>query len=134
MRLGFLAASLVVVASLASAGSGRARRPELSLRATPRVALSPSGVVFMAELRGGHDIEDFHCPALEWDWDDGTRSAHEGDCEPFQPEVGIERRFSARHLYRGPGNYTPRLTLSRAGRSIAAATVTITVRGFGSPD
>lgn len=134
MRVGVLAASLVVTASLVSAGSARGPRPQLSLRATPRVALSPSGVVFMAELRGGHDIEDFHCPALEWDWDDGTRSANEGDCEPFAPEAGIERRFTARHLYRGAGNYRPRLTLSRAGRSIAAATVTITVRGFGSPD
>jgi hypothetical protein len=131
MRCGTLSVCLVLAASLASASS-RPQRPQLSLRASPRVGISPSGIVFVAELRGGDDSEEFHCPAVEWDWDDGSRSAAEGDCAPFETGAEIDRFFSARHLYRGPGNYTARLTLRRAGRSLAAATITVTIRGIGS--
>jgi phosphate-selective porin len=134
MRVGVLAAGLVVAASLADAGHGAGSQPQLSLRATPRVGLSPTGVILTGQLQGGEDVEEFHCPALEWDWDDGSRSSSEEDCGPFQAGSGIARRFSARHLYRGPGSYRARLTLSRAGRAVAAATVMITVRGPDSPD
>jgi hypothetical protein len=113
----------------------RARKPRLELRATPRMAFSPVMVLATAELRGGETAEEFYCPALEWEWDDGARSSQEGDCPPFEPGVEMERRFTAEHAYRAPGVYTLTVRLKRSDRAIAAATTTVHVRGgLGQPD
>jgi hypothetical protein len=93
------------------------------------MAFSPASVLVVAELRGGEDHEDFYCPELEWDWGDGTRSAHEADCAPYEPGAALERRFSARHAYHVPGSYRVKLTLRRASRPVAAATVSLMVHG-----
>jgi hypothetical protein len=125
--------ALLLTLALAAAGSasagGGTQRPRLDLRATPRVAFPPVVVFVMAELVGGEDLEDFHCPGVEWDWDDGSRSAHEADCEPFSPGTTLDRRFAAHHVYRGPGEYNIRLSLRRAGRLVSAASARVLVSG-----
>lgn len=108
---------------------GKAKRPRLDLRASPKVALSPVEVLITGQLKGGADLEEFYCPGLEWDWGDGTRSAHESDCAPFESGAELERFFSARHAYRSPGAYNVRLTLRRANRTVAVATVAVAVHG-----
>lgn len=131
-HLGGCAAVAMVLcfAAVAVAGQGgRAKRPRLDLRASPRVAFSPVEVVVIAELTGGADMEDFYCPGLEWDWGDGSRSARESDCAPFEPGASLDRLFSERHVFRAPGVYTVRLTLRRADRSVAAASVAVSVHG-----
>jgi hypothetical protein len=136
MRFGSSLVSLLLVAlaAAATAGEGRnAKKPRLDLRASPRLALTPVDVIAVAELVGGDEIEDFYCPAVEWDWGDGARSAHEGDCPPFEPGMAMDRRHSARHAYRRPGEYSVRVTLRRVGRALAAATTLVTIRG-GLPD
>ena len=107
----------------------RARKPRLELRATPRMAFSPVRVLATAELRGGEDGEDFYCPALEWEWDDGGKSSQESDCPPFAPGVALERRFTAEHAYRAPGVYNVTLRLKRSDKAIAVASTTVHVRG-----
>lgn len=104
------------------------RRPRLDLRVTPRMAFSPAFVLTTAELVGGHDSEDFHCPALEWDWDDGSRSVHEEDCAPFDASSPMERRFTAQHAFRQAGEYTVKVTFRRANRTLAVQTVKVIVR------
>jgi hypothetical protein len=130
MRFGSSLAGLLMVALTAAptAGEGRpAKRPRLDLRATPRLAQTPVDVLVVAELVGGDEIEDFYCPAVEWDWGDGARSAHEGDCPPFEPGMFMARRHSARHAYRQPGEYSVRVTLRRVGRALAAATTLVNI-------
>jgi hypothetical protein len=134
--VGPLLASFVVSSFTAApsvAGSqGRVRKPRLELRATPRMAFSPDLVLVTAELRGGVVDEEFYCPALEWDWDDGGKSGQESDCPPFQPGMELERRFTAEHAYRRAGVYQVRVKLKRANRSVAAASTTVHVRsGLG---
>jgi hypothetical protein len=131
-----LAMSALALASLAGAAEpARARKPRLELRATPRMALTPVTVFVTAELRGGDEAEDFYCPSLEWDWDDGGRSVHEADCPPFRPGMELERRFTAEHAYHRPGSYSVKITLRRAARALAAATTLVEVRsGFGGPE
>jgi len=131
-----LAMSAVALAPLAGAADqARARKPRLELRASPRMALMPVTVLVTAELRGGDEAEDFYCPSLEWDWDDGGRSVHEADCPPFRAGMGLERRFTAEHAYRRPGSYSVKITLRRAARALAAATTLVQVRsGFGDPE
>ena len=90
---------LALAAPITAAENGA--RPRLDLRATPRMAFSPTIVYVTAELAGGDEVEDFYCPDLEWDWDDGARSVRGSDCPPFEAGASdFERFFSADHVYR----------------------------------
>lgn len=122
---------LALAAPLTAAENGD--RPRLDLRATPRMAFSPTVVYVTAELAGGSETEDFYCPDLEWDWDDGARSVRASDCPPFAAgESDFERFFSADHVYRQAGTYNVKITMKRAGRTLAVATSRVNVRpGLG---
>jgi len=112
--------------------AAKARKPKLELRAAPRMAVSPAQVLFTAELKGGEDVEEFYCPDIEWDWDDGGKSEHESDCAPYASGAEIERRFTAEHVFSKQGTYNVKVTMRRADRVIASSRVTVTVRpGFG---
>jgi len=135
-RAALSAAIAVTLAAPASADArpeAKAKKPRLDLRATPRMAFSPVNVFLTAELQGGDDVEDYYCPQLEWDWDDGGKSVQEGDCPPFVAgTTKIDRRFTAEHEYRRAGVYTIKVTMRRANRSLAASNVRVTVRpGLG---
>ena len=136
MRRAFVALVLLALAAPAAPGQGsKGRRPRLDLRLSPRIAFSPVSVSVVAELTGGDDIEDFYCPALDWDWGDGGRSEYEADCAPFDSKESFERRFFAHHDYRRAGDYSVKLTLRRSQHAIAAATTSITVHpSFGARD
>ena len=135
-RAGALAAVVaLVVAGTGAAGEEKLKKPRLELRATPRMAFSPVSVFLTAELIGGNDVEEYHCPELEWDWDDGGKSVHENDCDPFEPgKTVIERRFTADHEYHKAGVYQIKATMRRNNRTLSIATVKVTVRpGIGDP-
>jgi hypothetical protein len=106
----------------------KAKKPALELRITPRFAFSPANILFTAELTGGEDSEEFHCPELEWEWDDGGKSGGESDCDPYEAGAKIERRFTANHYYKTSGLYLVKLTMRKAGRTIAQQTIKVTVR------
>src|SRR5262245_19193409 len=79
-----------------------ARRPKVTLKAQPVIAMSPARIVLTAELQGGsNDFEDFYCPTVEWDWGDGTQSESTSDCVPYEPgKSEIKRRFTVEHVFR----------------------------------
>jgi hypothetical protein len=134
MRYTWMMAGLLVMGFATSGASGDAKpkKPRLDLRASPRIAFSPVNVLLVAELQGGDAVEEFYCPELEWDWDDGGKSAHEADCAPLEANGTFERRFTAQHAYRQAGTYNVKVTMRRANRSLAVATATVTVRpGLG---
>ena len=123
----------ILLALLTGPGSAaedaKGKKPSLALRGTPRFSFSPVSVLFTAELTGGDDIEDFYCPELTWEWDDGGKSVQEADCAPFEPgSTKIERRFTANHSYGRASIYTVKVTLRRTGKTFAAQSVQITVR------
>jgi hypothetical protein len=132
-----LAVLLLVLAASAAppALAEKAKKPRLDVRATPRMAFSPVRVLLTAELSGGSDVEEYYCPEIEWDWDDGGKSVQESDCTPFEPGVTkIERRFTSDHQYNKAGIYNVRVTMRRSERPIATASVKVTVRpGVGDP-
>jgi hypothetical protein len=132
--------ALAVSFALVSVAAGRAseekpKKPHLELKASPRFAFSPVNVSLTAELVGGADVEEYHCPELEWDWDDGGKSMHEADCAPFEAgKTTIQRRFTVDHEYRKAGVYQIKATMRRANRTLASATVRVTVRpGVNDP-
>jgi hypothetical protein len=121
---------LLVLAALggpAAAGGGGGTTPRLDLRASPRSAFPPVTVLVTGQLVGGDDVEEYYCPALEWDWGDGGRSAQESDCPPFDADTKMARRFTSRHAYHEPGYYEIRLTLRRGSRHVAVGVVTVSV-------
>ena len=125
-------ASPIAVSSFAAQkpeGNDDARRPKLTLKAQPLIAMSPARIVLTAELVGGaSDYEDYYCPTIEWDWGDGTQSASSNDCEPYEPgKSEIKRRFTKEHLFRA-GAYRVGFRLKRREKSVGFATVSIQVR------
>jgi hypothetical protein len=124
-----IAGTLVLLALAAPLTAADGDRPRLDLRATPRMAFSPAVVSVTAELAGGTETEDLYCPDVEWDWDDGARSVRTSDCPPFAAgETDFERFFSADHVYRQAGTYNVKITMKRAGRTVAVATSRVNVR------
>jgi len=108
-------------------------QPRLELRTARRIVFSPVEAFFVAELEGGDEIEEFYCPELVWEWGDGSRSVRQSDCAPFGPNRELQRLFTARHVYRYGGHHAVRLTLRKAERPIASASVNIDVRSrFGN--
>jgi hypothetical protein len=106
-----------------------AKRPKLTLKATPIVSISPSRVVLTAELVGGaNDYEEFYCPTIEWDWGDGTQSELTADCDPYEPgKSEIKRRFTKEHVFRA-GSFRVMFRMKRHDKFLAAATANIQVR------
>ena len=142
-----LAALLLAGAALAALGghggallaqSDGEGRPELSLRASPRVGFAPADILFVAELRGGaDDWEEFYCASVEWDWDDDTRSESTPDCDPYEAGTSrIRRRFSMRHSFEYGGRYEVRFRLLRRDEPVASARTVVELRGgrFGRFD
>ena len=130
--------SFLVVAALAAPlaahGADKPKKPRLDLRATPRMGFSPVHVLFTAELMGGDDVEEFHCPEIEWEWDDGGKTVREADCQPFEAGTSIQRRFTAEHTFRRANVYRVKATMRRNNKTLASATVNVTVRaGLGDP-
>jgi len=108
------------------------KRPKITLKAQPLIAMAPARVVLTAELVGGDDdFEDFYCPAIEWEWGDGTKSESATDCAPYEAgKSEIKRRFTVEHVFRTgrPNGYRVTLHLKRRDKSVGAATVNIQVR------
>jgi hypothetical protein len=127
------ALALLVLLAFASVGpAGNSddgdKKPGLHLRATPLFAFAPASILFTAELKGGDDVEELYCPEVEWDWGDGGRSISEGDCDPWEPGMKIDRRYTGRHEYSSSGRYDVRVILSKADKTIMQQTLQITVR------
>jgi len=132
------ATCLLMLAAAGASGSpspqkndtgGDPKRPKLTLKAQPVIAMSPARIVLTAELVGGpNDYEEYYCPTVEWDWGDGTHSESTNDCAPYEAgKSEIKRRFTVEHVFRA-GMFRVSLRLKRRERAVAFATVNIQVR------
>jgi hypothetical protein len=108
----------------------KAKRATLVVKVAPAVSFSPARVTATAELRGGTDGDgELYCPALEWDWGDGTRSEANEDCEPFEAgKSSIKRRWTSTHTFTVSGTYRVQLRLKRGTRSIIAGNTNVQVK------
>jgi hypothetical protein len=115
------------------AKSQDSQRPKLTLHAQPPVGTTPARIVLTAEMIGGaNDFEEYYCPTIEWDWDDGTRSESTIDCEPYQPgKSEIKRRFTVEHVFRRPGAFKVFFRLKRRDKTLAATSANVQVRPGG---
>jgi hypothetical protein len=106
------------------------KKASLSLKVSPTIVFSPARVVVTAELKGGaEDSAELYCPALEWDWGDGTRSESNVDCQPFEAgKSEIQRRFTSSHTYNIAGNYRVQLRLKRGSKTVLGGHVSLQVK------
>ena len=98
----FAASRIVLALALTTAVAAAADKPKLSVKANPAMAFSPARIVVSADMTGGADNDQqLYCLAIEWDWDDGTKSGDSADCEPYEAgKSEIKRHFTADHTYR----------------------------------
>ena len=128
-----VACSLLTGGAVRTSGAAReneGKKPSLSLKATPPIAFSPARVRAVAEIRGGpDDYEEFYCPTIEWEWGDGTSSENASDCDPYEAgKSSIQRRFSAQHIYRLPGNFRVMFRIKRKDKILATTSTNVQVR------
>jgi hypothetical protein len=125
-----VAGTLVVAAQKTDQKQGDDKRPSLSLKVTPPLGFSPLRVHASVDVRGGADDSiDFYCPAIEWDWSDGTKSETSEDCDPYQEGSStIRRRFSADHTFQQGGAYRVTFRLKQKNKVVASATTNVQVR------
>jgi hypothetical protein len=128
------AMAAVISGSLAAADDKKdeksGKRPSLSLKAAPAISFSPSRIVVTAELKGEiGNPEEYYCPNLEWDWDDGTKSEAKLDCDPYEAgKSEVRRRFTGDHTYQTAGNYRIQLRLKRGTKIITGGNTTLQVK------
>jgi len=118
-----------------------ADKPKLTLKANPTMAFSPARIVVTADLTGGtNDDQQLYCPAIEWEWGDGTESRQSADCEPYEAgKTEIKRHFTAEHSYQieePPGaGATPdyrdfhiQLHLKRNGKNVVSGSTSVKIK------
>jgi hypothetical protein len=106
------------------------KRPKVTLRAQPQVAIAPARVTLTAELIGGaDDFEEFYCPSVVWDWGDDTSSESSIDYEPYEAgKSQYKRSYTVQHQFRRPGTYRLYFHLKQKERFLGSATFTIQVQ------
>ncbi len=111
-----------------------AKRPKVTLRAQPAVAVAPARVVLTAELTGGaDDFEEYYCPLVEWNWGDDTVSEALVDCDPYEAgKSQIKRRYTVQHQFRRAGAFKVYFHLKRKDKTLASASATVQVQEGGA--
>ena len=76
--------------------------------------------------------EDYYCPKVVFEWEDGSRSIEESDCVPFeQAEPGDHQRTWTRtRRFQGSGSFSVQAHLCRGERRIKSVRTTATIVGF----
>ena len=108
-----------------------AKKPSLSLKATPALGFAPLRVRAVVEIRdGSDDYEEFYCAAAEWDWGDGTMSENSSDCDPYEAgKSRMQRHFTGDHTYNQPGQFKVTFKLKQKTKQVGAVSTNVEVRG-----
>ena len=107
----------------------QAGRPRLVLKIDQHVGGAPTRIALTADLVGGaDDYEEFYCPTIQWDWDDGTESESIFDCRPYRPGVSmIVRHFAIEHVFEEGGEYRVSFRLTRDDTELASAETNVLI-------
>jgi hypothetical protein len=110
-------------------------KPVVKLEALPRMAMLPPAPVpvrvrFRLLVKDGGD-QDYYCPRVEWEWEDGTRSSDEGECAPFEEAAAPDhtKRLVREREFWLPGTYTVTVRLFKADRFIHRAQTQFEMQG-----
>jgi hypothetical protein len=115
-----------------------APKPDVELKATPSMAMLPLGRAATVRLQvriKDKGNEDYYCPRLEWEWEDGTMSTEESDCPPCeeaQPK-DHERTWSRSRQFWEPGRQTVTVRLFKGDKVVRVLHVDVEIRGEATP-
>jgi hypothetical protein len=125
-----LAGAVALATPGVAAIDDKSPKPSISLKASPQVGFSPLRVVLTAELKGGaNDYQDFYCPAIEWFWDDDTKSESRGDCEPYEAgKSEIKRRYTVDRVFNTMGEYRVEFRMKQKGKTVGMGKTSVRVR------
>jgi hypothetical protein len=107
------------------------KRPSLSIKASPATGMAPVRISATAEFKGGDDdYQEYYCPAVEWNWGDGTVSETAADCQPYEAGVSqFRRRYTSSHTYKRAGAYRISFRLKMKNRVIVSQTTMVRLLG-----
>ena len=131
LRLSLLAVCVIAMAAGTGAVAADKNKPSLQIRATPVNGFAPLKVSVIVSLQGGaNDFQDFYCPSIEWDWDDGTKSEEKIDCDPYEPgKSEIRRNYRAEHMYYvGGADHRVQFRLKQKKRTVASTSTTVRIQ------
>ena len=115
-------------------------KPKVELKPSPQMAVLGVGPRSAATVRFRLSVkdagnEDYYCPRLEWEWEDGTYSSEESDCPSFdkaQPQ-DHERSWTRSRQFWEPGNHTVKVRLYKAERLIRTIDAKVEITGEATP-
>ena len=121
----------VCVFALPLTASADQKKPSINLRAAPVSGFAPLNAVLIVSITGGpNDYEPFYCPAIEWEWGDGTKSESKVDCDPYEPgKSEIVRAYKVDHRFNIGGDHRVQFRLKQKNKTVGSASVTIRVQG-----
>ena len=126
-------AAAVLIAVLTS---GSATKPTVEFKplrkmTTLSVGRCDAEVTFSLRVFDGGD-ENYYCPKVVFEWEDGTRSLEASDCVPFeQAEPGDHRRtWSRTRKFQGAGTFSVQAHLCRGERRIKTVRTSATIVGW----
>jgi hypothetical protein len=102
----------------------------VSVRTSPQSGFSPLRVVATAELRGGSDdYKAFYCPAIEWEWGDGTRTEQRVDCDPYEAGTSeVKRRYTVERLFHSAGDYKVIFRMKQNNKVVGSGQTLLRIR------
>ena len=133
-RIAAAAGCAIAIAGLVSVSAkvddDKKARPSITVRSNPQGGFSPLRVVLTAEIKGGaDDFEEYYCPSIEWNWDDGTKSESKGDCDPYEPgKSEIKRRYTIDRVYQIGGEYNIEFRLKQKNKTVGMGKTLLRIR------
>ncbi len=130
-RRSLVAVCVLGLAAATASGASDKNKPSLNIRATPVSGFAPLKISVSVTLQGGaNDYQDFYCPSVEWDWDDGTKSQEKIDCDPYEAgKSEIRRSYRAEHKYEfGGSEFRVQFRLKQKNKTVASTSTTVRVQ------
>lgn len=124
--------AVVVLVLLAGAS---APKPKVELKPLQRITNLAAGrceavVVFKLRVDDA-GAEDYYCPKVVWEWEDGAQSMEESDCVPFDQAAKEDhvRTWTKSHSFHASGTHSVRATLCRASRKVRVVDASVIITG-----
>jgi len=121
---------------LATIAAASAAKPTVEFKPLRRMTQLQVGrcdaeVAFSLRVFDGGD-EDYYCPKVVFEWEDGSRSIEQSDCVPFaEAAPGDHRRSWTRtRKFQGSGTFSVRAHLCQGERHLKSIRASATVVGW----
>ena len=123
----------ILLLALLAAGSPKPRVEFKPLQRVTDLQVSKceAVVIFRLSVNDGGN-EDYYCPKVVFEWEDGTQSSEESDCVPFDQAAKEDhsKTWTKSHSFHTSGSHPVRAHLCKASRKIRVVETTATITGW----